>query len=129
MQTSRSLKLWLPVAGWAALIFALSSIPSLSSGLGTWDLILRKLAHTTEFAVLAILFRRPLQRFWPAFACTIAYAASDEFHQHFVHGRTGSPIDVAIDSVGVLAGLLAYWYWQRTGLSERLGSRLPSRWF
>src|SRR5918998_6506033 len=35
-----------------ALIFALSATPDLSSGLGTWDLVLRKLAHVTIFAVL-----------------------------------------------------------------------------
>src|SRR3954470_13870906 len=31
-----------------ALIFVLSAQPDLSSGLGVWDLILRKLAHMTE---------------------------------------------------------------------------------
>src|SRR5205085_6520858 len=39
------LTVWLPIVLWAGLIFALSSIPSLHSGLGTWDLILRKCAH------------------------------------------------------------------------------------
>jgi alpha-mannosidase len=33
-------------------IFAFSSVPSLSSGLGTWDLILRKIAHLSEYAIL-----------------------------------------------------------------------------
>src|SRR4051794_41888130 len=52
------LTVWLPILLWAALIFALSSIPSLHSGLGTWDLILRKCAHVTEYAILAFLLRR-----------------------------------------------------------------------
>ena len=34
----------------AAIIFAFSSVPSLGTGLGTWDLVLRKLAHLTEYA-------------------------------------------------------------------------------
>jgi len=40
---------WLPVLVWAGVIFAFSSIPSLNSGLGTWDYVLRKGAHTTEY--------------------------------------------------------------------------------
>jgi len=49
---------WLPVVVWAAVIFAFSSVPSLSTHLGTWDLLLRKLAHMTEYAVLALLLLR-----------------------------------------------------------------------
>ena len=33
---------WLPVLVWAGVIFAFSAIPSLNSGLGTWDYVLRK---------------------------------------------------------------------------------------
>ena len=36
---------WLPVLVWAAVIFTFSSIPDLGTGLGGWDLVLRKLAH------------------------------------------------------------------------------------
>jgi len=118
MASSRFIRYWLPVILWAALIFALSSIPSLSSGLGVWDLILRKLAHMAEYAILAILFWRALQRPWLAFACTVAYAASDEFHQHFVRGRVGSPIDVGIDGVGALIGLAVFLYWRRARLRD-----------
>ena len=42
-----------------------------------------------------------------AFALGVAYAATDEIHQHFVSGRHGAPVDVAIDAVGVLVGVLA----------------------
>ena len=96
---------WLPVVVWAAVIFAFSSVPSLSSGLGTWDLVLRKCAHTTEYAILAVLLLRATGSFAWAFALTLAYAATDEVHQMFVRGRHGSPIDVAIDSFGVLIGI------------------------
>jgi VanZ family protein len=98
---------WLPVVAWAAVIFAISSIPSLGTGLGTWDLVLRKLAHVTEYAILGLLLARALPDL-PAFALAVAYAATDELHQHFVAGRHGAPLDVAIDAIGVLAGILLF---------------------
>ena len=108
MARSRLLLLWLPVLAWAAVIFALSSIPSLSSGLGVWDTVLRKGAHLTEYAVLGALLLRALGRDAPAFLAGMAYAATDELHQHFVAGRHASPIDVGIDAVGVALGLLVW---------------------
>ena len=108
MVRSRALTLWLPVVAWAAVIFALSSIPHLSSGLGTWDYVLRKCAHVTEYAILGALLLRALGREVPAFLAALAYAVTDEVHQHFVRGRHPSPIDVAIDAVGVAFGLLAW---------------------
>ena len=91
---------------WAALIFVLSAIPSLSTGLGLWDTVLRKCAHTLEFAVLGALLLRTLGAWPPALALRIAYAASDEVHQHFVGGRHASPVDVAIDTIGLALGIL-----------------------
>jgi VanZ family protein len=108
MVRSRALTLWLPVVAWAAVIFALSSIPHLSSGLGTWDYVLRKCAHVTEYAILGALLLRAVGREVPAFLAALAYAASDEFHQHFVRGRHASPVDVAIDAAGIAFGLLAW---------------------
>jgi VanZ family protein len=108
MAGSRVLTLWLPVVAWAGLIFALSSIPSLSSGLGEWDYVLRKGAHLTEYAVLGALLLRALGRELPAFFGALAYAATDELHQHFVRGRHASPVDVAIDAVGIAFGILAW---------------------
>jgi VanZ family protein len=108
MNRSRVLTIWLPVLLWAAVIFTLSSIPSLSTGLGLWDTILRKGAHVTEYAVLGALLYRALGREVPALAAGIASAATDELHQHFVRGRHGAPIDVAIDAVGVALGMLVW---------------------
>jgi VanZ family protein len=96
---------WLPVVIWAGVIFAFSSIPSLNSGLGTWDYVLRKCAHMTEYAILAVLLVRATGSYAWAFALAVAYAGTDEFHQTFVRGRHGSPIDVGIDAVGALIGL------------------------
>jgi VanZ family protein len=108
MARSRLLTVWLPVVAWAALIFTFSSIPSLSTGLGTWDTILRKGAHLTEYAVLGGLLYRALGREPLALAVGIAYAATDELHQYFVRGRHASPVDVAIDAVGVAVGMLIW---------------------
>jgi VanZ family protein len=104
----RVVSIWVPVAAWAALIFVLSSMPSLSTGLGTWDLVVRKAAHLTEYAILGALLVRALDRPAAAAALAIAYAATDELHQHFVPGRTGSVVDVLIDSVGVVVGIVLY---------------------
>ena len=103
----RTLSLWLPVLLWACLIFGLSSIPNLSTGLGVWDEILRKCAHATEYAILGVLLLRAVESELPAFVLGVAYAASDEVHQHFVRGRHGAVYDVAIDGAGAAVGLLA----------------------
>jgi VanZ family protein len=108
MTRSRVLTVWLPVFAWAAVIFAFSSIPSLSTGLGTWDTVLRKGAHLAEYAILGALLYRALGREALALAVGIAYAATDEFHQRFVHGRHSSPVDVAIDAVGLALGMLVW---------------------
>jgi VanZ family protein len=106
------LRLWAPVLLWASVIFALSSVSDLGTGLGTWDLVLRKIAHAGEFAVLGALLLRAVREELPALALGIAYAATDELHQHFVPGRVGSALDVLIDAVGVAIGVTA---WRRLG--------------
>jgi VanZ family protein len=102
---------------WAALIFAFSSVPDLGTGLGGWDLVLRKIAHAAEYAVLGALLARALGRPGVAVLAGVLYAVSDEVHQVFVPGRLGSPIDVAIDAVGVVAGVLL---WERAARTRRL---------
>jgi VanZ family protein len=93
---------------WAAVIFTFSAIPSLGTGLGTWDFVLRKLAHMTEYAVLAALLARAARNEPRAFVLAVAYAVTDELHQSFVRGREGRPLDVAIDAAGALAGLVVW---------------------
>ena len=127
MATSRTLTLWLPVVLWAAVIFALSSVPSLSSGLGGWDYVLRKCAHTTEYAVLAYLLARAIGREAPALVAGVLYAISDELHQSFVRGRHASPLDVAIDSVGLLLGLVLWRRAASQGRGGRVRGQTPVR--
>jgi VanZ family protein len=96
-----------------AITFFLSAQPHLKTDLGWIDLLGRKIIHVSEFAALWLLWLRALgapARPGVAAAVTIAYAVTDEFHQHFVAGRVGSPLDVAIDAIGVA---VAWWIWQR----------------
>ena len=93
-----------------ALIFFFSHQPDLSSGLGVWDTIGRKLFHMAECSLLCFLWWRALagvttrgRALVVAAAVSLAYAITDEIHQTFIEGRHGSPIDVAIDSVGIAA--------------------------
>jgi VanZ family protein len=131
-------KYWLPALLWIALVLVASSdmmsgertshiivpfirwlVPDVSlQTLGTLMFIVRKLAHLTEYAILAALvlraFRAGVPRLhWAHVAFTLAIAAatavSDEFHQSFVASRTGSAVDVAIDLTGALIGVTLYW--------------------
>ncbi len=105
------LKLWVPVFGWCGLIFYLSGIPNLNTGWGIWDLILRKIAHMTEYFILAALLYRAFKRsfnlstsyllFWSV-VLSFLYAVSDEIHQAFVPTRNPSPKDVFIDTIGIV---------------------------
>jgi VanZ family protein len=96
---------WIPAVLWAGVIFALSAIPSLGTGLGVWDLVLRKLAHTAEYALLGALVYRAARSAPIAVLLSAAYAVTDEIHQTFVGGRHGSAVDWLIDTAGVLVGV------------------------
>lgn len=73
----------------------------------------RKAAHMTEYAILAVLLYLWLDGWqwkkWHRRALAVGlaglYAASDEFHQLFVEGRAGSVRDVMIDTAGALIGV------------------------
>lgn len=74
----------------------------------------RKCAHMSEYAILALLFLQFLDAFGMkkkraviALVLTAVYASTDEFHQLFVPGRAGKVTDVLIDSTGALIALLA----------------------
>ena len=109
MRTLR-LDLWLPPIVLMGVIFAFSAQPSLDSGLGTIDHIGRKLVHFAEYALLCFLWWRALKEVTNprraallAFVLASAYAVTDEFHETFVEGRHGNPLDWLIDSAGAAA--------------------------
>ena len=74
----------------------------------------RKTAHVTEYFVLAVTVAFPLYVYgvrglWLVFSAGIfcvSFAGLDEYHQSFVAGRGPSVRDVAIDSIGVLPGII-----------------------
>jgi len=117
---------WLAVLSWAGLIFGLSHIPSLNSGLGVWDLIFRKLAHIIEYFIFTGLLIGAFRRTWThdkdrkiiIWSCVFAilYAVSDEFHQSFVPGRGPSVLDVGIDTIGVFLMFINYKRYPLKGL-------------
>ena len=83
----------------------------------------RKAAHFTEYAILALLAARvflstsqePLRRHWfiVSLLLVVLYSLSDEFHQTFVPSRTGSIYDSLIDMTGGLSALLLLTLWSK----------------
>lgn len=110
---------WLPPIAWMGLIFFLSSFHQLQVTEDHWqNLITRKAAHFLEYAVLSVLFYRAVRRttmvsktkaLFLSFFLTIFYAATDEYHQTFVNGRTGKFSDIGIDAIGVFSGTFFCW--------------------
>lgn len=76
--------------------------------------VVRKLAHFSIYAILGINILGFVNtyknfKFKSQIEITLfsgfLYAVSDEFHQMFSGGRTASPKDVCIDTLGVLFGI------------------------
>jgi VanZ family protein len=136
------LKYWLPVLLWMVVIFSASSdtnsfqhssrilapllhwlFPQLSDdAISATVYFIRKCAHLTEYALLALLLWRALRkpvrhdsRPWRwadarlVLLIVAIYAATDELHQVFVPHREGRITDVIIDTIGGAAGLLLLW--------------------
>jgi VanZ family protein len=81
------------------------------------NFIIRKLAHLTEFGILAVLVWRALSpkraAYVGAWLFATVYAMTDEWHQSFEPGRTAAPKDVAIDSCGALLALIGVFLYMR----------------
>ena len=140
IQTDKLLKihLLLPFI-WMAVIFIFSQQPaSISSGQSSvfveqlhhivpsidqqlLTFIIRKSAHIFAYFILGILIFNALWRIkfskltsgWPAISsitiCAL-YAASDEFHQLFISGRSGEVRDIIIDSIAASIGVVLIGY-------------------
>jgi VanZ family protein len=96
------------------IIFLASSMPSSQiPNIGSLDLPVKKGAHFTGYALLALgLLRgvqndRPRNLFLILLACGL-YAISDEYHQSYISGRNSSLIDVGIDTLGSTFALILY---------------------
>jgi len=96
---------------------------------------IRKGAHVAEYAILAILLWRALRKptrndprpwswnevGWAVLLVTL-YAAGDEFHQSFVPSRGACVVDVLIDILGGMIGLILLRVAGRSGRWWRAGS-------
>lgn len=88
-------------------IFKIENIELLS-------LIIRKLAHFTEYLILGFLTINMLnkndisKKYLISILICIIYATSDEIHQIFVPGRACQIRDVLIDSIGSITGVYLY---------------------
>ena len=141
--SNSSLYYWLPPLLWMAAIFYFST--DTFSGDNTGSLLrsivsfvypgvtqeqfaaihfyLRKAAHFTEYALLALLlfraFRaRAITRWrwnWAigSWLILVLYALADEYHQTLTRHRVGSIYDSLTDIAGGVAALLALWLVRR----------------
>jgi VanZ family protein len=133
---------WLPVLIWMAVIFSASSdrmsfshssriiapilhwlFPDISDQtVHAIVFAVRKAAHVTEYAILALLVWRALRKpnatnprpwLWShagsALLFVALYATTDEIHQAFVPSRQASVWDVLLDTLGGAFGLLFLW--------------------
>jgi VanZ family protein len=118
-------------AAWMIVIFCFSAQPAAASdennhfiirfllsmgidltkfmGAGFANFMIRKSAHMTEYAVLAVLLlisflkNSKMRPYLISLFFCLIYAASDEFHQMFVPGRSCRAVDVLIDMTGASA--------------------------
>ncbi|HYY94560.1 MAG TPA: VanZ family protein [Pyrinomonadaceae bacterium] len=142
-----------PVAAWVCFIFFASTAsfsasntsriirplllwlsPGISeAAINQVHFLVRKAAHFTEYAVLALLAARAFRssprralsaRWWLAsFALVACVALSDEYHQSFVPSRTASVYDSLLDMTGGAAALACTALW----LALRRRSRRDER--
>lgn len=79
---------------------------------------MRKVMHASVYLVLAFFLMILLniisdhKDYWLtlliALVLSVVFAITDEYHQTFVAGRTGQIMDVIIDSIGAVVGLIFY---------------------
>jgi VanZ family protein len=127
----RAISYFLPPVVWALLIFLESSIPASAipeSEIFRWD----KLIHLCIYFVFALLIYRALsfEGVSPklrSFAAIITvfvialFGASDEYHQHFVPGRSMDLFDWIADTLGavLLIGFQSYLIWRKSRQKSR----------
>ena len=128
------MKMFWPVA-LMIMIFVLSSIPGSSRDSQTWLLVdldpaLQNTLHVPLYGLLQWLWLRALAgpvrplatAVWCATLITIGYGCFDEFHQAMVPGRFASVLDVALNALGAVIGILFFL------CMKRISGRLQVRW-
>lgn len=92
--------------------------PSVDNGEIEWiNFVIRKATHLTAFGILAFFLFKSLEIYRYSFVLswviTFLYAATDEYHQSFMPGRTSSFKDVLIDGCGALIALSLTYLFRR----------------
>ena len=90
---------------------------NLNSIVNDLNKFLSKCMHSFVFFILVILFINAFNNFnIRSYKCylffivlSFIYACFDEFHQLYVTGRTGQLMDIGIDMIGVLIGVLVFY--------------------
>lgn len=114
----RYTKYYLPAIFWACVIFAVSHLPSYdipSMVAAIDDVILHFLEYSVFGFLLAHAFvgpknKLPWKRIIIAVVAGMIYAATDEFHQSFVPGRTPEISDFLADTIGIISASILYYY-------------------
>jgi VanZ family protein len=141
----QTLKYWLPVVLWAAVILYLGSSDAFSSestqstirevvgaapaqNLRRIDFTVRKFAHLVEYSILTVLAFRAVRKERNAFSLrwaakalgvTAAVASTDELLQSFLPFRSAELRDVALDCLAGVLTLILIWVASRRS-SERV---------
>lgn len=106
---------WIPAIVWMVFIYQTSARSTLPRAYQTvLSVVGDKAAHVAAYMVLAIAYMVALYPRWRAIsayrraiiasALAMVYAASDEWHQTFVVGRTGEVSDWLADTAGAILG-------------------------
>lgn len=81
---------------------------------------IRKLAHMTEYFILAFLvfhilnfYHIKTNKYLLTFLFCFLYSMTDEYHQLMIEGRTGQFIDCLIDSAGCLIYLISHYFFEK----------------
>ena len=129
-------KIWYPSILMMVLIFIMSSFPAVDSdqqsGLIVNALttafpspenvdflvnIVRKTAHFLEYAIFGFFTARAFKLSnkspWLAILLCGIYAATDEYHQTFIPGRSGEIADILLDTTGATFGVIIYVFLHR----------------
>ncbi len=124
LRRAELIRYWLPALIWSAVLLFLSGragagsmtarvlqwlLPATSPMFDPVHFSIRKTVHVLAYGLLGFLdfraVRGPRKGWtlrWSAVAVALAViiASLDEWHQSFVPGRTGTPVDVVIDCAG-----------------------------
>ncbi len=125
---------WLPALAMMSAIFVLSALPaSKVPTFGPYDVYFKKLGHAIGYGLLGVAYYYALPTGLPrvarwvmAFGLSLGFAVSDEFHQSFVHGRTASVRDVAIDGLGAFLALFLAAGYSSSIIPRSRAETLPS---